>query len=111
MDDPLIPHLKVVHQYPQCFKMIQIDRGAIRFVLSGATLMVPGLTSKGGKLPDQAEEIKAGEIVVVKAEGKEEICMIGQLEVGTEEMKAKGKGPAIERGHFIGDGLWKCDLS
>jgi malignant T-cell-amplified sequence len=111
MDDPLIPHLKVVHQYPQCFKSIQIDRGAIRFVLSGATLMVPGLTSKGGKLPDKDDQLQKGDIAIVTAEGKEEACMIGSLEVGTEEMKAKGKGPAIEKGHYIGDGLWKLDLN
>src|ERR1700760_1902583 len=80
MDDPLIPHLKLVHQYPQCFNTIRIDRGAIRFVLSGATLMVPGLTSKGGRLPDEAaaeedskygkEDLEAGSIVVIESEGK-----------------------------------------
>lgn len=51
MTDPLIPHLKLVHRFPQCFPSVQIDRGAIRFVLSGATLMAPGLTSTGGKIP------------------------------------------------------------
>ena len=31
----------------------QVDRGAIKFVLSGAMIMCPGLTSKGAKLnPD-----------------------------------------------------------
>lgn len=109
--DPIIPHLKVVHQYPQCFKTIRIDRGAIRFVMSGATLMVPGLTSPGGRLPDKEEEITKGEVVVVTAEGKEEACMVGMLELGTEDMKAKKKGPAIEKGHYLGDGLWKIDLS
>ena len=58
LDDPLTPHLRLVHQYPQCFRRLRIDRGAIRFVLSGVTLMVPGLTSPGGRLPnpDAAEE-------------------------------------------------------
>jgi malignant T-cell-amplified sequence len=111
MDDPIIPHLKVVHQYPHAFKTVAIDRGAIRFVLSGATLMVPGLTSKGGVLPDKSEEIKPGEVVVVKAEGKDEVCLVGVLDVGTEEMKEKKKGVAMQRGHYIGDGLWKIDLS
>ena len=110
MDDAIIPHLKVVHQYPQCFKTIAIDRGAIRFVMSGATLMVPGLTSPGGVLPAAEEEAKKGEVVVVNAEGKEQACMVGMLELGTEEMKVKKKGPAIERGHYLGDGLWKIEL-
>ena len=42
MDDPLTPHLKLIHQYPDLFTRVRVDRGAIRFVLSGATLMVPG---------------------------------------------------------------------
>lgn len=124
MDDPLTPHLSLVHKYPQCFPRIRIDRGAIRFVLSGAALMAPGLTSPGGRLPDPAvkeddkvgndgyggRELEAGEIVVVEAEGKESACMVGPLKVGTKEMKEKKKGPAIENGHYLGDGLWKLNL-
>lgn len=83
--------------------------------------MVPGLTSPGGRLPgakaeggEEAvwgdEEIEAGEVVVVDAEGKENACMVGALTVGTKEMKEKKKGPGIEGGHFVGDGLWKLEL-
>ncbi|KAI9890195.1 MAG: translation machinery-associated protein 20 [Vezdaea aestivalis] len=111
MDDPLLPHLKLVHQFPQAFHSIGIDRGAIRFVLSGATLMVPGLTSKGGRLPAQDNELKVGEVVTILAEGKEEACMVGVLKMGTEEMKEKGKGIAVDNGHYLGDGLWKLSLS
>lgn len=121
MDDPIIPHLRLVHQYPWAFSRVRIDRGAIRFVLSGATLMVPGLTSAGGRLPgtsaDAREyghggtELEAGEVVVVDAEGKESSCMVGVLKMGTKEMKEQKKGVGIENGHYIGDGLWKLDLS
>lgn len=110
MDDPITPHLKLVHQYPHAFKPLRIDRGAIRFVLSGAALMVPGLTSAGGRLPDKEDAVAAGETVVVEAEGKDEVCLIGQLEMGTEEMKEKKKGVAMSKGHYLGDGLWKLDL-
>jgi len=120
MDDDIIPHLKVVHRYPWCFNRIRIDRGAIRFVMSGATLMVPGLTSPGGRLPGGKEmeewanggkEYEAGDVVVVEAEGKENACLIGVLKMGTKEMKEKKKGVGLEDGHFVGDGLWKLDLS
>ena len=82
--------------------------------------MVPGLTSPGGRLPgdtnekdygNNGEDIEAGEVVVVDAEGKEHACMIGVLKMGTQEMKEKKKGPGIENGHYLGDGLWKLDLS
>jgi malignant T-cell-amplified sequence len=111
MDDALIPHLKLVHQYPQCFPSVGVDRGAIRFVLSGAALMAPGLTSAGGRLPDKQNQLKAGDVVVVKAEGKEEVCMIGPLKMGTEEIKEKNKGVVIDSGHYLGDGLWRLDVA
>ena len=110
IDGPPVPHLRLVHQYPSAFPTIQIDRGAIRFVLSGATLMAPGLTSPGGRLPDAEHAIEAGQIVAVKAEGKEEVCLVGMLKVGTEEIKSKGKGVVMDEGHYLGDGLWRMHL-
>ncbi|KAK3700969.1 translation machinery-associated protein 20 [Vermiconidia calcicola] len=121
MDDPIIPHLQLVHKYPWCFSRVRIDRGGVRFVLSGATLMVPGLTSPGGRLPGDEDagevydnggkDLEAGEVVVVDAEGKENACMVGVLKMGSKEMKEKKKGIAIENHHYVGDGLWKLDLS
>jgi len=35
---------------------VQVDRGAIEFVLKGANIMCPGVTSKGGRLPDGLEK-------------------------------------------------------
>lgn len=124
----LLPHLRLVHRFPQAFPSIRIDRGAIRFVLSGATLMAPGLTSAGGRLPadgvpkglepgkemDQkvdeegrwSRELVKGEPVVIMAEGKTEACAVGTLVAGTAEVKATGKGPVVEDAHFLGDGLW-----
>ncbi|UKZ58880.1 uncharacterized protein TrAtP1_000202 [Trichoderma atroviride] len=128
----LLPHLKLVHRFPQAFPSIRIDRGAIRFVLSGATLMAPGLTSAGGRLPvDGAKpleegkemeqsivedgrwsrELAKGEPVVIMAEGKEEACAVGTLAAGTDEVKAKGKGPVVEDAHYLGDGLWNLSTA
>ncbi|KAI1335069.1 hypothetical protein F5Y15DRAFT_260540 [Xylariaceae sp. FL0016] len=127
--DTVLPHLKLVHRFPQAFPSVRIDRGAIRFVLSGATLMAPGLTSQGGRLPSGTvakggegemvegeglddegrwtRELDKGEPVVITAEGKKEACAVGLLVAGTKEVKEKGKGPVVEDAHFLGDGLWK----
>lgn len=109
-DGPPIPHLKLIHAFPTALPTVQIDRGAIRFVLSGAALMAPGLTSPGGRLPDAEHALEAGQVVAVKAEGKEEVCLVGALKVGTEEMKSKGKGVVMDEGHYLGDGLWRMQL-
>ncbi|PSR79288.1 translation machinery-associated protein 20 [Coniella lustricola] len=124
----LLPHLKLVHRFPAAFPTVRIDRGAIRFVLSGATLMAPGLTSQGGRLPEPREvseedggegvdaeghwsrELEKDEPVVIMAEGKEHACAVGLLVAGTKEVKDKGKGPVVEEAHFLGDGLWKLNL-
>lgn len=37
-------------------KKLQVDRGAIKFVLAGANIMCPGLTSPGGVLDDDVAE-------------------------------------------------------
>lgn len=109
-DGPPIPHLKLIHAFPTALPTVQIDRGAIRFVLSGAALMAPGLTSPGGRLPDAEHALEAGQVVAVRAEGKEEVCLVGMLKVGTEEMKSKGKGVVMDEGHYLGDGLWRLHL-
>jgi PUA domain protein len=121
MDDPILPHLTLVHKYPTAFHRLRIDRGAIRFVLSGATLMAPGLTSPGGRLPDASlsdedkekygsEDLEAGAVVVIESEGKDAACMVGVLKMGTDEMKKVKKGQACETGHYLGDGLWTLKL-
>ncbi|KAI9653071.1 MAG: translation machinery-associated protein 20 [Bathelium mastoideum] len=123
MDDPLLPHLTLVHRYPHAFNRVRVDRGAIRFVLSGAALMVPGMTSAGGRLPGEAkggpgdeegrwgeQDLGEGEVVVVEAEGKEHACLVGVLKCGTGEMRKVKKGVAVEGGHYLGDGLWKLSL-
>ena len=79
------------------------------------------MTSPGGRLPgkdlapeDQerygTEDLEAGTVVVVEAEGKETACMVGVLKVGTAEMKKTKKGQACEAGHYLGDGLWTLAL-
>lgn len=40
--------------------MQQVDKGAIRFVLSGANIMCPGLTSKGARMTP----VEKGTVVV-----------------------------------------------
>ena len=41
---------------PNIMKKLQVDRGAIKFVLAGANIMCPGLTSPGGALDDAVSE-------------------------------------------------------
>jgi PUA domain protein len=46
-DGPFIPTLRLLHKFPEMMKKVQVDMGAIKFILSGADIMCPGLTSTG----------------------------------------------------------------
>lgn len=63
--------------------LMQVDQGAITFVLSGANIMCPGLTSKGANM---TTGLPAGQVVTVVAEGKEHALAVGLLKMTPEEM-------------------------
>lgn len=68
---------------PHIMKHVRADKGAIPFVLSGANVMCPGLTSAGGDMP---EDLPAGTPVAIMAEGKEHAMAIGILTLSTDDM-------------------------
>lgn len=85
---------------------MQVDQGAIKFVLRGANVMAPGLTSAGGAFEEGIEEESP---VQVTAEGCTHACAIGLMSIKSDELKNKPTGQAIECVHALGDGLWKLE--
>lgn len=104
-NDPILPTLRLLHQFPDMLPQVQVDRGAIKFVLSGANIMCPGLTSPGAKLPK--ENLPEGTIVAVMAEGKEHALAIGITTMSTDDIKSINKGNGIDLLVYLGDPLWK----
>eukprot|EP00842_Homolaphlyctis_polyrhiza_P002311 jgi/Hompol1/3080/HPOL_001555-RA len=105
-DGPWFPSLYILHKYPSIMPSIQVDRGAIKFVLKAADIMCPGLTSPGGSLPET--NLPAETIVAIHAEGKEHAVAIGVLKMDTDQIKSVNKGIAVSNIHFLNDGLWKA---
>ncbi|CAE8603081.1 unnamed protein product, partial [Polarella glacialis] len=103
-DGPWLPTLRVLHKYPSCMPMMRVDKGAIKFLLRGATMMCPGLTSAGGRMEDDLPE---GTPVQVLAEGTENACAVGILSMSTSDIKKVNKGICIDKIHYLDDGLWK----
>lgn len=52
-DGHWFPTLRILHQYPDMMPKLRTDQGAIKFVLSGANIMCPGLTSPGATMHDE----------------------------------------------------------
>merc|ERR1712087_558202 len=99
---PFIPTLRLLHKYPDILPKYQVDQGAIKFVLSGANIMSPGLTSAGG----QMDEVPESSVVGVFAEGKEHALAIGITVASTEAIRRDNKGIAVENTHYLKDDLW-----
>jgi len=103
-DKHYLPTLKLLHKYPDILPKVQVDRGAIKFVLKGADIMCPGLTSPGGRLE---VSLPAETAVAVHAEGKIQAIAIGITKLSTEEIRSVNQGVGIETVHFLNDGLWQ----
>eukprot|EP00834_Sanchytrium_tribonematis_P007337 NODE_649_length_5036_cov_1.140571.p6 type:complete len:178 gc:universal NODE_649_length_5036_cov_1.140571:1680-2213(+) len=101
--DVWLPTLTFLHKYSY-LKKVQVDKGAIKYILSGAMIMCPGLTSKGGIID---ETLLVDNIVAVKCESKNLEIGIGKMKMSGKQVKTKNSGEAIEMIHVIGDDLWK----
>jgi PUA domain protein len=103
-DGMWLPTVKFIQKYPTMLPKLQVDRGAIPFVLKGAPIMTVGITSPGGKI---FNDVPAGTVVGIFAEDKEAPIAVGITTVSTKEMKEAGaKGEGVNNVHFMGDGLW-----
>eukprot|EP00611_Tribonema_gayanum_P029849 TRINITY_DN8122_c0_g1_i1.p1 TRINITY_DN8122_c0_g1~~TRINITY_DN8122_c0_g1_i1.p1 ORF type:complete len:183 (-),score=32.64 TRINITY_DN8122_c0_g1_i1:43-591(-) len=102
-DGPIFPTLRLVHQYPNFMPKMQVDKGAIKFILNGSNIMCPGFTSDGGRME---ESIEAGQAVCIMAEGKQHALAIGLTVMSTDEIREQNKGIGVDNMHYLGDGLW-----
>ncbi|KAK3724952.1 hypothetical protein QZH41_017159 [Actinostola sp. cb2023] len=113
-DGHYYPTLRLLHQYPSMLPHEQVDRGAIRFILSGANIMCPGLTSPGAKMILQPKDAIVVSLFsfdlyfsAIMAEGKEHALSIGVLKMSTEDITSVNKGIGVENIHYLNDGLWQ----
>ena len=104
-DCPWLPTLRIVHQYPSMMPKMQVDTGAIKFVLRGAHVMAPGLVeAKGGAVE---KNVPVNSPVQITADTCVNACGVGILSVPSDDIGPDSTGQAIESVHCIGDGLWK----
>ncbi|KAE8744193.1 hypothetical protein FOCC_FOCC009113 [Frankliniella occidentalis] len=100
-EGPWMPTLRLLHKYPFFLPLEQVDKGAIRFVLSGANIMCPGLTSPGAKMTT----VPKG--TAIMAEGKQHAIAVGITSLSTDDISKVNKGVGVENCHYLNDGLWQ----
>ncbi len=76
--------LRFLQAYPNGHKKVQVDKGAIKFVLNGADIMCQGLTSQGGFIQD---DLQIDDIVLVFAESMSTPIGIGKMVMSEKQIR------------------------
>lgn len=95
-----IPSLKAALKIEINQSYVVVDKGAIPYIISGADVMRPGVV-------EFDENIKKGDVVIVKEEGYGKPIAIGKALWDGQEFKTKEKGKCVKNLHYIGDKIWK----
>ncbi len=108
-NNKICPSLKTIISYGEAYleklrytkiKTITVDRGAVKFVINGADIMRPGITSI-----DEGIE-KDSFVIIIDQEHKKPLA-IGIALLNSEDMRTAAQGKVIKNIHYVGDELWK----
>ena len=103
-DYPVLPMIRLLHQYPIIMEPMRCDKGAIKHIFSGSHVMARGLTSEGGRITPGLAVMAP---VAITAEGKKHAMAIGVLTLSSDDIVKKNEGVAIEVVQFMNDAVWK----
>ncbi|HME87480.1 MAG TPA: PUA domain-containing protein [Candidatus Nanoarchaeia archaeon] len=94
-----LPALKLILKN-NFLKPITVDMGAIKFVISGADIMRPGIVAfdKG---------ISTGDVVVVIDQQNKKPIAIGKALFSSREIEDFLQGRVVKTLHYVGDAIWK----
>lgn len=95
----LIPTLKLLSE-KRLLKTIVVDMGAVKFIVSGADVMRPGII-------EIEEGIKKDEIIVVVDVNNKKLLAVCIALFDYEEMSKMTTGKVLKNIHYVGDELWK----
>jgi len=102
----MIPHLKFLQTISSSellkFNVITIDMGAVKFVVSGADIMRPGIKNMEGNFQ------KDDHVIIIDINNKKPLS-VGLALFSSEEMKNMTGGKVIKNIHYVGDEFWKIN--
>ncbi|KAL0482561.1 hypothetical protein AKO1_014431 [Acrasis kona] len=103
-DTPYFPTIFILSKHANLYPIMQTDKGAVKFVLKGANIMCPGLTTPGANID---MSVGAGCLVTITGEGEQEPLAIGFTTMSSQEIMEVNKGVGIMVVHYRGDKLHK----
>jgi PUA domain protein len=95
----LIPSIKALMDGSVDLPKVVVDAGAVKHVVNGADVMVPGIVRVEG-------DFARGDLVVVVDERHGKPLCVGAALVHKSELASMTKGKVIENLHHVGDKLW-----
>lgn len=90
-------------QHMDAKKWVEVDHGAIPFLMKGADCMVAGVH-------DADATIKVGELVWIRDMTHKRPLAIGWATLAGPDLKEVMKGKGIKTLHWVGDELWDMEL-
>ena len=89
-------------EHTDAAKWVEVDHGAIPFLMNGADCMVAGVQAAD-------EDIAVGELVWIRDMTHKKPLAIGWSTMEGQEMAAAAKGKGIKTLHWVGDELWEME--
>jgi PUA-domain protein len=89
--------------YPCEKRFVEVDHGAIPFLMKGADCMVAGIHSAD-------EDIVDGDLVWVRDQTHKRPLAIGWATKGGSSLITEVKGKGLKNIHWVGDELWEMEL-
>ncbi|MFQ5475062.1 MAG: PUA domain-containing protein [Candidatus Nanoarchaeia archaeon] len=95
----LVPTLRLVLERGFPIKKVTVDMGAVKFVVSGADIMRPGIVRFDS-------DIQKYEYVAVVDENNHKPLAIGRMLFSGDEAQEMKSGKVVKSVHYVGDELW-----
>ena len=83
-------------------RWVEVDHGAIPFLMNGADCMVAGIQ-------DVDSSVVAGDLVWIRDEVHKRPLAIGRALFNGHDLKTELKGKGIKTLHWVGDDLWALE--
>lgn len=100
-DDGHFPTVRAALKINSDKRVVTVDRGAVKHIISGANVMRPGVVSFD-------REIKKGDFVVVSEHASKKAIAVGISLWDGGEFEANSTGKCVKNIHHVGDEIWNA---
>ncbi|MEM3444883.1 MAG: PUA domain-containing protein [Thermoplasmata archaeon] len=94
------PSLRVLQNLQPRKKFVEVDGGAVRFLVNGADVMKPGILAVDSG-------IRNGDVVWVREATHRKPIVVGIALESADKLGNREKGKGVKNLHWVGDKIWE----